>query len=95
MMFIKGGLMTSVTIRLDETTKREASAIAEDFGFDLSSITRAFYRQMIREQRIPLTLEYPRPSEESRAAIRETDAILAEERPGYASAAEMFQAMGL
>ena len=87
--------MTSITIRLDETTKEEASAIAEDFGFDLPSVTRAFYRQMIREQRIPLSLEYPKPNAESRAVLRETDAILAEGRPGYASAAEMFQAMGL
>ncbi|QTH60798.1 hypothetical protein J5O04_06945 [Corynebacterium hindlerae] len=35
--------------------------MAEDFGFDLSSITRAFYRQIVREQRIPLNLSYPPP----------------------------------
>ena len=45
----------SVTVRVDEDTKRAAANIVEDFGFDLSSVTRAFYRQIVREQRIPLT----------------------------------------
>ena len=43
--------MTSVTVRVDEDTKKQASDIAEDFGFDLSSVTRAFYRQIVRERR--------------------------------------------
>lgn len=85
----------SVTVRVDEATKAAATAIAEDFGFDLSSVTRAFYRQMVREQRIPLTLEYPKPNAESSASIAEAETILASDRPGYATADEMFQAMGL
>lgn len=85
----------SVTIRVDEATKSAASAIAEDFGFDLSSVTRAFYRQMVREQRIPLNLEYPKPNRESADSIRDADAIIAEGRKGYSSADEMFDAMGV
>ena len=34
--------MSSVTVRVDSDTKQKASDIAEDFGFDLSSVTRAF-----------------------------------------------------
>lgn len=45
--------MASVTIRVDDETKAEAIEIVEDFGFDLSSVTRAFYRQIVRERRIP------------------------------------------
>ena len=66
----------SVTVRVDEDTKRAAANIVEDFGFDLSSVTRAFYRQIVREQRIPLTLEYPTPNLESREAIRETKELI-------------------
>lgn len=84
----------SVTIRVDEATKRAASSIAEDFGFDLSSVTRAFYKQIVREQRIPLTLEYPKPNRESAESIREADVIIAEGRNGYATADDMFEAMG-
>lgn len=85
----------SVTIRVDESTKQAVSAIAEDFGFDISSITRAFYKQIVREQRIPLSLEYPKPNEESLESIREADEIARNGGPTYASAEEMFAAMGV
>lgn len=85
----------SVTIRVDESTKQAVSAIAEDFGFDISSITRAFYKQIEREHRIPLTLEYPKPNKESLESIRETDEIARNGGPTYASAKEMFEAMGV
>lgn len=83
-----------VIIRVDSKTKKEATRVADYFGFDLPSITRAFYKQMIREYRIPLTLSGPEPNEESLQAIRETEEIL---RSGsgksYTSAEEMFQAI--
>ena len=85
----------SVTIRVDESTKQAVSAIAEDFGFDISSITRAFYKQIEREHRIPLTLEYPKPNTESLESIREADEIARNGGPTYASAKEMFEAMGV
>lgn len=87
--------MASVTIRVDEETKRAASSIAEDFGFDLSSVTRAFYRQMVREQRIPLNLEYPKPNQESAASIQEAEKIINSEQSHYATAEEMFHALGI
>lgn len=87
--------MASVTVRVDSDTKNAAARIAEDFGFDLSSITRAFYKQIVREQRIPLKLEYPKPNEESLESIKEAERIIAEGKPGYDSAAEMFKAMGV
>ena len=38
--------------------------IVEDLGLDLSSVTRAFYRQIVRENRIPLSLSrQPIPAE--------------------------------
>ena len=84
--------MTSVTVRVDEQTKRDATGIVEDFGFDLSSVTRAFYRQIVREQRIPLTLSYPEPNEESLQSIRDAEEILANGGHGYKSAREMLDA---
>ena len=63
--------MTSVTVRVDEDTKKQASDIAEDFGFDLSSVTRAFYRQIVRERRIPLNLSYSNVPEETLEALAE------------------------
>lgn len=68
--------MTSVTIRVDDKTKAEASKIVEDFGFDLSSVTRAFYRQIVRENRVPLNLSYGEPNEESLESIAEAKRII-------------------
>lgn len=84
---------SSVTIRVDSEIKEGASRIAEHFGFDLSSVTRAFYKQMIRENRIPLNLSDPEPNAESLSAIQETDEMV---RTGsgqsYATGRELIEA---
>lgn len=48
--------MHNMTIRIDEDLKNGASRVAEYYGFDLSSVTRAFYKQMVDTRSIPLTL---------------------------------------
>ena len=85
----------SVTVRVDAKTKEAAASIAEDFGFDLSSVTRAFYRQIVREQRIPLNLEYPKPNRESLESLRETEELIDSGHPGYDSLDAMFESMDL
>ena len=51
-----------MTIRAEESTKRAVRALAENFGFDISSIARAFYKQIEREGKIPPSLaEYLKP----------------------------------
>lgn len=86
---------SSVTIRVDAETKKEAARIADYFGFDLSSVTRAFYKQIVREHRIPLDLCEPQPNAESRASIKEAERMIAEGGEGYRNANDMFAAMGL
>ena len=85
----------SVTVRVDAKTKEAAASIAEDFGFDLSSVTRAFYRQIVREQRIPLNLEYPKPNRESLESLRATEDLIDSGHPGYDSLDAMFESMDL
>ena len=86
---------STVTIRVDSEVKEGASRVADHFGSDLSSVTRAFYKQMIRENRIPLSLADPEPNADSLASIREADEIIAAGGDGFNSSAEMFAAMGL
>lgn len=73
--------MASVTVRVDEDTKRRASAIAEDLGLDLSSVTRAFYRQIVRERRIPLDLSCSPLPEETAEALNEARRVAASGSP--------------
>ncbi len=84
---------SSVTIRVDSETKKAASEIVDHFGFDLSSVTRAFYKQIVREHRIPLKLSDPEPNAESLESIKEADRIIAEGGRGYSSAQEMFASL--
>lgn len=63
--------MASVTVRVDADTKQKAANIAEDLGLDLSSVTRAFYKQIVREKRIPLNLSYTIVPPETMEALDE------------------------
>ena len=65
--------MVTMSIRIDEEEKKQAAKIAEYYGFDLSSVTRAFYKQMIREKRIPLNLGNYEPNEETIESLRESE----------------------
>ena len=91
--------MASVTypIRVDDALKGDAARVAESYGFDLASVTRAFWKQMVRTESLPLTLRSEEPTEESLEAIRETEEIFAAyeagERKGFDSAEAMFAAI--
>lgn len=69
--------MVTMTIRCDEADKKAAAEVAEFYGFDLSSVTRAFWKQMGRTYRIPLDLGNEMPNEESLRSILEANDILA------------------
>ena len=86
---------SSVTIRVDSDTKEAASRNGWHFGSDLSSVTLAFCKQMVRESRIPPNPSDSEPNAESLEAIREADELIAAGGPGYESAKDMFKSMGL
>lgn len=69
--------MTTMTIRCDEADKKAAAAVAEFYGFDLSSVTRALWKQIARTRRIPLDLASYEPNDESLCSITEADEIMA------------------
>ena len=73
---------STLTIRLDDALKKDASSVANYYGLDLSSVTRAFYTQMVNTGCIPLTFVREEPDEESRAAIQEGDEFLASGKAG-------------
>lgn len=86
--------MTSITVRIDEPTKQRLSNIADDFGLDISSITRAFYKQIIREQRIPLNLYYEEPNEKSLESLRQSEEI-EKKKPRFNNSKELFNYLGI
>ncbi len=70
--------MATMTIRCDEADKKAASEVAAYYGFDLSSVTRALWKQMARTHRIPLDFGNEEPNEESLASIKEAEDIIAQ-----------------
>ena len=86
--------MTTMTIRCEEKDKIAAQQVAEYYGFDLSSVTRAFWKQMGRTHRIPLDLGNEEPNDESLEAIRETEELIARSGIGrsYPSGRELLDA---
>lgn len=84
--------MTTLTIRIDEKTKSEASSVAKAYGLDLSSITRAFLTQVARERRIPLDMSTPIPNDETLESIVDAQGIIAHGGKGYETADEVLAA---
>lgn len=85
---------STLTIRLDDELKRGAAEVAEYYGLDLSSVTRAFYKQMVNTRRIPLTFAPEEPNAESLEAIAEGDAFLASGKPGrFSDARSLIEAV--
>lgn len=68
---------SSITIRLDDSLKEGAARVVDHYGLDLSSVTRAFYTQIVNTGAIPLSFDYEQPNTESLAAIRETEEMIA------------------
>lgn len=84
---------STLTIRIDDDLKRGASEVADYYGLDLSSVTRAFYKQMVNTRRIPLTFVPEEPNAESVEAIHEDDAFLASGKEGrFSSGADLIAA---
>ena len=73
--------------------RRAAAQAADCYGLDLSSVTRASYKQMVNTRHIPLTFSPKEPNEESLAAIAEGDAFLASGQGGrFANGHDLIEA---
>ena len=48
--------ISNITISLDASLKNEAIAMFEDMGLDIESATKLFYRQVVRQGRIPFEI---------------------------------------
>lgn len=63
----------NVTLRIDESLKKQADDLFSDLGFTFNSATTVFLRQAVREQKIPFTIKREIPNAETLAAIKEVE----------------------
>ena len=85
--------MTTMSIRVSEADKRAAAEVAEYYGFDLSSVTRAFWKQMVRERRIPLNLGNYDPNDESLESLQEAKEIFASGKTRFKNSDELIASL--
>jgi len=64
--------MSTVTVRVDEETKRKAADIFAGLGLDVSTAVRMFLKQTVNRGEMPMNLKAPDPfySEENMAELR-------------------------
>jgi DNA-damage-inducible protein J len=64
---------STVTVRLDEQTKTDATQILADIGLDVSTAVRMFLRQVVIRGQMPIELvQDPFYSASNQAALRES-----------------------
>lgn len=61
----------NVTIRMDESMKRQADELFSDLGMSLSGAINVFLRQSLREQAIPFQIGRDVPNRDTLEAIEE------------------------
>ena len=63
-------MTTTLSIRMDEDLKADAEEFFSDIGMNLTTAITVFFRQAVRENRIPFTVTRDRPTRETAAAMR-------------------------
>ncbi len=89
-------MTTTLSIRIDEKTKREARKTLKALGLDLSSAVNMFLNQVVIQQGVPLTLYRVSTKEEREKIRKEWDkevAFALKHGERYSSAEEMHKAI--
>ncbi len=61
---------TNLCIRIDSDLKNEAETLFSELGMSLTTAITVYFRQAVRESRIPFEIKWDRPSRETAAAMR-------------------------
>ena len=61
---------TNLCIRIDTELKGQAEALFNELGMSLSTAVTVYFRQAVRESRIPFEIKWDRPSKETASAMR-------------------------
>ena len=80
---------TMLHVRVEDAIKTQATQALEAMGLSISDAVRLFLHRVVAEQAFPLELKVP--NAETRAAMRESRAMMAARRKGrFASADDLF-----
>ena len=60
----------NLSVRIDPELKAQAESLFSDLGMSLTTAITVFFRQAVRENRIPFEIKRDRPTRETAAAMR-------------------------
>ena len=63
--------MTTVTLRFDDTMKRDLDEMVDEMGMTLTTFFMVYAKRALRERKIPFEISAPTPNEETLAALAE------------------------
>lgn len=82
---------TNISIRMDETLKKQADILFNELGMNVSTAFNIFVRQSVREGRIPFELSLNQPNKNTIAAMLEAERIAKDSAvKGYTDLQELF-----
>ena len=82
---------TNLCIRIDPELKAQAESLFDDLGMTLTTAITVFFRQAVRENRIPFEITRDRPNPETAAAMRYAAKAADPKVKGYADPEELFR----
>ena len=88
--------MAELKIKVDEKTKKQASALFEDLGLDIDTAVNIFLKKAIQREGIPFTVGEDVLNARAKKALKESEEIARQIEAGtytgkrYTSAAELF-----
>ena len=83
---------TNLCVRIDTELKSEAEALFNELGMSLSTAVTVFFRQAVRESKIPFEIKWDRPNRATASAMREAASITRDKSvKGYEDPKELFR----
>ncbi|MBM6923530.1 type II toxin-antitoxin system RelB/DinJ family antitoxin [Hydrogenoanaerobacterium saccharovorans] len=83
---------TNISIRMDPELKKQADALFNALGMNLSTAFNIFVRQSLREGGIPFEIKLENPNKETIAAMIEAERIAKDPAvKGYSDLDELFK----
>ena len=61
---------TNLCVRIDTELKGQAETLFSELGMSLSTAITVYFRQAVRESRIPFEIRWDRPNKDTAAAMR-------------------------
>ena len=66
-------MSSTITVRVEDKTKKEAGAIFKEIGLDMSSAINVFLKQVIRSKGIPFPVSMDTPNSITLKAIKDAE----------------------